>query len=81
MVREFQSQAVIKAYTLDREFVCEEILPVAKFDTDGSALLISKERRTQHLIRFITVRTFDSEGRRHVDWRLRYEVDGTLTLN
>jgi len=78
MGRDFYSQAVVKAYGTDGDFVCEDILPLAQFDRDGAELLISKERRLKNGIRFISVRTFDSEGKRHVDWRLRYDTDGTL---
>ena len=78
MGREFYSQAVVKAYDEAGAFVCEDILPVAQFDSDGAELLISKERRIKNGIRFISVRTFDSDGRRQIDWRLRYAPDGTL---
>lgn len=78
MGREFYSQAVVKAYDEAGAFLCEDILPVAQFDSEGADLLISKERRVKSGIRFISVRTFDSEGRRRVDWRLRYAADGTL---
>ena len=78
MGREFFNQAVVKAYDSNGAFVCEEILPLAQFDDVGCELLISKERRVQRAIRFISVRTFDTAGKRHVDWRLRYDPDGTL---
>lgn len=78
MGREFYNQAVVKAYDEAGSFVCEEILPLPQFDADGSDLLISKNRRITSSIRFISVRTFDSEGHRKVDWRLRYGIDGTL---
>ena len=78
MGREFHSQAVLKAYDAAGAFVCEDILPLAQFDTAGADLLISKERRLKNAIRFISVRTFDSEGKRRVDWRLRYDLDGIL---
>lgn len=78
MGREFYNQAVIKAYSEEGAFVCEDILPREQFDRDGAELLISKERRVKNGIRFISVRTFDSDGKRHVDWRLRYDSHGTL---
>ena len=78
MGREFFSQAVVKAYDEAGAFVCEDILPVAQFDSEGAELLISKERRIGSGIRFISVRTFDAEGKSRIDWRLRYSSDGTL---
>lgn len=78
MGREFKDQAVVKAYDEAGLFVCEDILPLMQFDTDGSDLLISKERRIKNAICFISVRTFDVEGKRRIDWRLRYGIDGTL---
>ena len=81
MGRAFYSQAVVKAYDASGGFVCEDILPLAQFDADGADLLMSQERRIKNAIRFISVRTFDSEGRRQIDWRLRYGSDGTLQKN
>ena len=78
MGREFYNQAVVKAYDSAGAFVCEEILPRERFDSDGSDLLISQERRVQHAIRSITVRTFDAAGKRNVNWKLQYTPDGTL---
>jgi hypothetical protein len=78
MGREFYSQAVLKAYCVKGAFVCEDIIPLGQFDKEGADLLISKERRLKDGIRFISVRTFDSEGKRRVDWRLRYDAEGAL---
>jgi hypothetical protein len=76
--REFNNQAVVKAYDANGAFVCEEILSLPEFDADGCDLLISRERRVRVAIRFITVRTFDSAGLRRIDWRLRYDHEGSL---
>lgn len=78
MGRESYNQAVVKAYDEAGMFICEEILAKAEFDTNGSDLLISKERRVKIGIRFISVRSFDASGKRLSDWRLRYERDGAL---
>ena len=78
MSREFYAQAVIKAYDESGALRREDLMPIEAFDKDGAELLRSKELRLSLNIQFISVRTFDQDGKRGIDWRLRYDQNGTL---
>jgi len=77
MGRDFKNQAVVKAYNADGDFLLEEILSLEIFDTEGSELLSNQQKRMDNSVRFISTRTFDENGHIRVDWRFRYDRNGT----
>ena len=79
MGRAFKGVAVVKAYSGDGRFICEDIVPLASFDHSGSLIMNVAQVRAARGIRFISLRRFDDEGRVAASMSRHYDLAGNET--